>query len=142
MIKDVIIEIKTEQTVDDSTDKIEFTTDARYGSRDGSYFISYDESKLMEVEGEIKTTLYVKPNASVVLQRKGAYNSRMVIEKGVRNNCLYATPNGEFSLGIFGEKVLANLSDDGGNITMNYTIDSGLQLLSRNKVNISIREVN
>ena len=142
MIKDVIIEIKTEQTVDDSTDKIEFTTDARYGFRDGSYFISYDESRLMEVEGEIKTTLYVKPNASVVLQRKGAYNSRMVIEKGVRNNCLYATPNGEFSLGIFGEKVLANLSDDGGNITMNYTIDSGLQLLSRNKVNISIREVN
>ena len=142
MIKDVIIEIKTEQTLDDSTDKIEFTTDARYGFRDGSYFISYDESKLMEVEGEIKTTLYVKPNASVVLQRKGAYNSRMVIEKGVRNNCLYATPNGEFSLGIFGEKVLSNLSDDGGNITMNYTIDSGLQLLSRNKVNISIREVN
>ena len=142
MIKNVIIEIKTEQTVDDSIDKIEFTTDARYGFRDGSYFISYDESKLMEVEGEIKTTLYVKPNASVVLQRKGAYNSRMVIEKGVRNNCLYATPNGEFSLGIFGEKVLANLSDDGGNITMNYTIDSGLQLLSRNKVNISIREVN
>lgn len=142
MIKDVIIEIKTEQTLDDSTDKIEFTTDARYGFRDGSYFISYDESRLMEVEGEIKTTLYVKPNASVVLQRKGAYNSRMVIEKGVRNNCLYATPNGEFSLGIFGEKVLANLSDDGGNITMNYTIDSGLQLLSRNKVNISIREVN
>ena len=142
MIKDVIIEIKTEQTLDDSTDKIEFTTDARYGFRDGSYFISYDESKLMEVEGEIKTTLYVKPNASVVLQRKGAYNSRMVIEKGVRNNCLYATPKGEFSLGIFGEKVLANLSDDGGNITMNYTIDSGLQLLSRNKVNISIREVN
>lgn len=142
MIKDVIIEIKTEQTVDDSTDKIEFTTDARYGFRDGSYFISYDESRLMEVEGEIKTTLYVKPNTSVVLQRKGAYNSRMVIEKGVRNNCLYATPNGEFSLGIFGEKVLANLSDDGGNITMNYTIDSGLQLLSRNKVNISIREVN
>ena len=142
MIKDVIIEIKTEQTVDDSTDKIEFTTDARYGFRDGSYFISYDESKLMEVEGEIKTTLYVKPNASVVLQRKGAYNSRMVIEKGVRNNCLYATPNGEFSLGIFGEKVFADLGDDGGNITMNYTIDSGLQLLSRNKVNISIREVN
>ena len=142
MIKDVIIEIKTEQTLDDSTDKIEFTTDARYGFRDGSYFISYDESKLMEVEGEIKTTLYVKPNASVVLQRKGAYNSRMVIEKGVRNNCLYATPNGEFSLGVFGEKVLASLNDDGGNITMNYTIDSGLQLLSRNKVNISIREVN
>ncbi len=142
MIKDVIIDIKTEQTVDRNTDQIEFTTDGRFGFKDGSYFISYDESKLLDVEGEIKTTLYVKPDNSVVLQRKGAYNSRMVIEKGVRNNCFYATPHGELSLGIFGEKVFWDLNQNGGKISMKYTIDTDLQLLSRNSVNISIREVN
>lgn len=142
MIKDVIIEIKTEQTVDSNTDEIEFTTDARFGFKDGSYFISYDESKLLDVDGEIKTTVYVKPDNSVILQRKGAYNSRMVIEKGVRNNCFYATPHGELSLGIFGENVLSDLNQNGGSISMKYTIDTDLQLLSRNKVNISIREVN
>lgn len=142
MIKDVIIEIKTEQTVDSDTDFIEFTTDARFGFKDGSYFVSYDESKLLDVDGEVKTTLFVKPDNSIVLQRKGAYNSRMVIEKGVRNNCFYATPHGELSLGIFGEKVFSQLDNNGGKISMKYTIDTGLQLLSRNNVNISIREVN
>ena len=142
MIKDVIIEIKTEQTVDSSTDQIEFTTDARFGFKDGSYFVSYDESRLLEVDGEVKTTLFVKPDNSIILQRKGAYNSRMVIEKGVRNNCFYMTPHGELSLGIFGEKVFSELDNNGGKISMKYTIDTGLQLLSRNSVNISIREVN
>ncbi len=66
----------------------------------------------------------------------------MVIEKGVRNNCFYMTPMGELSLGIFGEKVKTNLTENGGSISMNYTIDANSQLLSRNKVNISIKEVN
>ncbi len=142
MIKDVIIDIKTEQTVDGNTDSIEFTTDGKFGVRDGSYFISYDESQLLEVDGQIKTTVFIKPDNSVVMQRNGSYNSRMVIEKGVRNNCFYITPMGELLLGIFGEKVVADLTDNGGKISMNYTIDTNLQLLSRNHVNISIKEVN
>ena len=142
MIKDVIIEIKTEQTVDSDTDQIEFTTDARYGFKDGSYFVSYVESQLLEVDGEVKTTLFVKPDNSIILQRKGAYNSCMVIEKGIRNNCFYQTPHGELSLGIFGEKVFSRLNNNGGEISMKYTIDTGSQMLSRNNVNISIREVN
>jgi uncharacterized beta-barrel protein YwiB (DUF1934 family) len=142
MIKDVVIKIITEQTVDSDTDQIEFTTDARYGFKDGSYFVSYDESRLLDVDGEVKTTLFVKPDNSIVLQRKGAYNSRMVIEKGIRNNCFYQTPHGELSLGIFGEKVFSKLDNNGGKISMKYTIDTGSQMLSRNIVNISIREVN
>jgi len=142
MIKDVIIDIKTEQTVDGNTDLIEFTTDGRFGIKEGNYFISYDESRLLEVDGKIKTTVFIKPDNSVVLQRSGAYSSKMVIEKGVRNNCFYATPMGELSLGVFGEKVKSSLNEDGGSVCMNYTIDTNLQLLSRNKVKISIKEVN
>jgi uncharacterized beta-barrel protein YwiB (DUF1934 family) len=142
MIKDVIIDIKTEQTVDGDTDLIEFTTDGRFGIKDGSYFISYDESKLLEVEGEVKTTVFIRPDNTVVLQRKGAYNSRMIIEKGVRNNCFYSTPAGELTLGIFGEKIISNLSDNGGTVCMNYSIDANMQLLSQNQVKISVKEVN
>lgn len=142
MIKDVIIDIITEQSIDGQTDNIEFTTDGRFGIKDDSYFISYDESALLDVDGEIKTTIYLKPDNTVVLQRKGAYNSRMVIEKGVRNNCFYSTPVGNLSLGIFGEKVLSNLNENGGSIVMTYLIDADAKPLSRNKVNISVREVN
>lgn len=142
MIKEVIIDIKTLQTVDGNTDTIEFTTDGRFGIKDGSYFISYDESRLLEVNGEVKTTVFIKPDNSVIMQRNGAYNSRMVIEKGVRSNCFYMTPMGELSLGIFGEKVKSDLNENGGSVSMDYTIDSNMQLLSRNQVNISIKEVN
>ncbi|MBE6776572.1 MAG: DUF1934 domain-containing protein [Ruminococcaceae bacterium] len=142
MIKDVIIDIKTEQTVDGNTDTIQFTTDGRFGIKDGSFFISYDESRLLEVDGEVKTTVFIKPDNSVVMQRNGAYNSRMVIEKGVRSNCFYSTPMGQLSLGIFGEKVMSSLTENGGNLVMNYTIDTDLKLLSRNRVNITVKEVN
>ena len=142
MIKDVIIDIKTEQTVDGNTDTIQFTTDGRFGKKDGSFFISYDESRLLEVDGEVKTTVFIKPDNSVVMQRNGAYNSRMVIEKGVRSNCFYSTPMGQLSLGIFGEKVMSSLTENGGNLVMNYTIDTDLKLLSRNRVNITVKEVN
>lgn len=142
MIKDVLIDIKTQQTVGDNTDEIQFTTDGRFGYKDGNYFISYDESQLLEVDGEVKTTVFIKPDNSVVLQRTGAYNSKMVIEKGIRNNCFYVTPHGELSLGIFGESVKTKLDDNGGNVCMHYTIDTNSQLLSRNEVNISIKEVN
>ena len=142
MIKDVIIDIKTEQTVDGNTDTIQFTTDGRFGIKNGSFFISYDESRLLEVDGEVKTTVFIKPDNSVVMQRNGAYNSRMVIEKGVRSNCFYSTPMGQLSLGIFGEKVMSSLTENGGNLVMNYTIDTDLKLLSRNRVNITVKEVN
>ena len=142
MIKDVIIEIKTEQSLDGQSDSIEFSTDGRFGIKDGSYFLSYDESGLLDIEGEIKTTLYVKPDNTVVLQRKGSYNSKMIIEKGVKTNCFYSTPVGNILLGIFGEKVLSNLNENGGNIALTYLIDDDAKLISRNKVNISVREVN
>ena len=142
MIKKVIIDIKTEQSLDGQSDTIEFSTDGSMGLRDGNYFLSYDESALLEVEGDIKTTLYVKPDNTIVLSRKGSYNSRMVIEKGVRNSCLYSTPIGNLSLGVFGEKVISNLNENGGSISMTYLIDADAKLLSRNIVNISVREVN
>ena len=142
MIKKVIIDIKTEQSLDGQSDMIEFSTDGSMGVKEGSYFLSYDESGLLDVEGDIKTTLYLRPDNTVVLSRKGSYNSRMVIEKGVRNSCLYSTPVGNLSLGVFGEKVISNLNENGGSISMTYLIDADAKLLSRNIVNISVREVN
>ena len=142
MIKDVIIDIKTEQSLDGQTDNIEFTTDGRFGIKDDTFFISYDESRLLDVEGEIKTTIFLKPDNTVVLQRKGSYNSKMVIEKGIRTSCFYSTPAGSLTLGIFGEKVLSNLNESGGKIDLTYLIDANSKPLSRNTVNISVREVN
>ena len=141
MIKDVIIDMKSSQGIDGETNSIELSTVGKFGFKDGSYFISYDESKLLEMD-DVKTVLYIHADNTVVLQRTGSLQSRLVIQKGVRNNCFYNTPHGELIIGIFGEEIKHNLSFSGGNVSMNYTIDSNLELISRNVINFSVKEVN
>ena len=142
MIKDVIIDIKGEQGIDEDTDVIEFSTDGRYGFNNGEYFISYNEGMLLDSEDTVKTKLFIKADNSIVLHRSGSLNSKMLIEKGKRNTCFYSTPVGELVIGIFGDNINYNLNETGGNITLKYTIDSDMRLISRNCVNINIREVN
>ena len=141
MIKDVIIDIKGVQGIDDETDTIEFTTDGRYGIKDGEFFISYDEGQMLGDGTEVKTSLFIKSD-SVVLQRKGTINSRMVIEKGTRKTCFYSTPYCNMVIGIYGDEIKCDLSEDGGNVKLLYNIDSDLKLVSKNCVDISVREVN
>lgn len=141
MIKDVIISIKGIQGIDDQTDTVEFITDAKFGIKDGNFFISYDESGMLDKGEDVKTKIYIKGENKVLLKRSGTINSRMLIEKGVRNSAFYSTPIGELTIGIFGEKIDFNLDEKGGNIDLKYTIDSDLRLISRNSVNITIKEV-
>lgn len=141
MIKDVLINIKGTQGLDEQIDTIELTTDGKFGIKDGQYFLSYDEGQILDTYEEIKTNIFIKSETSVVLQRNGAINSRMLIEKDMRNTCYYSTPHGDLVIGIFGEDFSFKLDENGGEIKLRYTIDSNLQLLSRNEVNISVREV-
>lgn len=142
MIKDVIIDIKGVQGIDSETDTIEFTTDGRFGINNGEYYIAYDEGQIFGGNDSVKTKLFIKPNDTVLLQRSGTLSSKMLIEKGKRNTCFYSTPAGELVIGIFGEALDYDLTEKGGRINLKYTIDSDLRVISRNSVNISIREVN
>ncbi|MBQ2237466.1 MAG: DUF1934 domain-containing protein [Clostridia bacterium] len=141
MIKDVLISIKGIQGIDGDTDTIEFKTTGRYGVKNGGYYMSYEENELMGAKG-IKTILHVKEDDTVVLQRSGAMQSRLIVQKGKRNACFYSTPQGELMIGIFGENVENSLKENGGRLSMCYTIDSNLQLISRNEVEILVKEVN
>lgn len=140
MMKDVIINIKGTQGIDGQTDTIDFTTDGRFGEKDGSFLISYDESEILGMKN-VKTCLYIKLDNSVILQRSGSLESRLVVEEGIRSTCFYSTPHGDLLIGIFGETVSHDLKKNGGNILMKYTVDSNLNLISRNTVNITVREV-
>lgn len=140
MIKDVIITVKSIQAVDSDSDSVELTTEGKFGEKDGKYFLSYEEGQLMD-SASVKTKIFINSNKSIVLNRSGDINSRMEIEQNVRNNCFYSTPVGELSLGIHGEKVNVYLNENGGRIELVYTIDSDLKLVSRNEVEITVKEV-
>ncbi len=139
-MKDVLITVKGTQGIDDQSEVIELTTVGKMGFKNGMVMLSYEESEMVGAKG-IKTLLRVKDNDTVILQRTGPVESRLTIQKGVRNSCFYSTQFGDMMIGIFGEKVECNITPDGGTVKMSYTIDSNLQLISRNVVEISVKEV-
>ena len=84
--------------------------------------------------------LTVKNNNTVILERRGDLNSRLIITEGERNNCLYAIPQGSLTLGIYGKQVKSNLTECGGTVKMVYGIDINLEPLSENTVEITVEE--
>ena len=140
MIKDVFIDIIGIQNINDDEEKVEFSTEARFGTKNGDFFISYNDGQMLEDKADIKTRLFIKSDNSIVLERRGAVNSRMLIEKDKRNTAFYSTPLGELDISIYGEEIDVNLNEKGGELFFAYTIDSGLKLLSRNTVKISVKE--
>lgn len=142
MIKDVLINIVGFQGIDGEGDTIEFTSEGRFGFKDGEYFISYDEGQMFEEKIEVKTKIFIKKDNSVTLERKGSINSKMFIEEGKRNSCFYNTPFGDLLISVFGEKIENNLNENGGKINLKYTIDSDMKMISRNQVDILVKEVN
>ena len=140
MIQDVIIDIKGTQENSGEENVIELNTEGRFGTKDDSYFISYNEGELSGL-GDVKTVLFVRPDHSVVLQRTGSFQSRIAVEMGKRSTTVYRTPHGDMMIGIYGESVEHSLTPEGGTISMRYTVDSNLELISRNTVKISIRRV-
>ncbi len=138
-MKDVLINIKGSQSNDTDSDVIEFTTLGKLAERDGKYMLVYEENKT--IEGSlVKTTLKADENR-ISLNRSGAIESRLIIESGRRNKCFYSIPQGEIVLGIFGEYIKNNLKDNGGKLEMSYTVDIDNGLISKNTIEISVKEV-
>ena len=140
MIKDVLITVKGEQSVQGESDSVELATCGRFGLRDGNYFLSYEEGQI-EGSGKVKTKININSPDLVVLSRSGDIESRMEIVKGERKPCLYATTVGNIYIDIYGEKISVDLNEKGGNIKLRYSIFSGLNVISQNKVEITVKEV-
>lgn len=139
-MREVTVNIKGTQRNGWESDCVEYFTVGKYGYRNGKSCIIYDESASLGVDG-VKTTLQIDGNNKVILQRTGGMDSRLVIEKGQRNLCRYDMAIGSTMIGIFGESIVNELEPDGGHFYMTYTLDINSSLVSKNELDISIKEV-
>lgn len=138
-MKDVIIKIKGTQGLGDDKNVIELSSEGTLAREGEKYVLSYSEDTVTGGES-VSTILTVDGKDKVILERKGALNSKLFIEKGVRNNCFYSVPEGSLSLGIFGKDVNIKMNDTGGKIKMVYTLDTNMKLISENTVEVTVRE--
>lgn len=139
MEKEVVISIKGMQQYEGALpDVIELVTGGRL-ARDGeSYTLSYQESELTGLEGTL-TTIQVD-GEQVTLLRVGEFNSQLVFQEGRRHLSVYNTPYGAMSVGVHTRHLLAELSDQGGDIEVDYSIEVDHALAGRNIFRISVKE--
>ena len=138
-MKKVLVKVKGTQGLDGDEVVIELATEGTLRRFEEDYIITYSEDQTVE-GSKIKTQITVQKDGTVILDRRGDLNSRLVITEGVRSGCLYAVPQGSLTLGIYGKEVKADLCDTGGTVKMVYSIDANLEPLSENTVEILVEE--
>ena len=141
-MNNVIISIKGKQKSVGSNewDVTEFTTEGLFEPTENGYKISYDESSMIGAEN-VKSEVSIEDGLIVEVARTGHVSSRMIIEKSKRHSCFYSTPEGDFTIGIFGKSVTARLREEKGEIYLSYTIDVNGSLISENKMEIKIKGI-
>lgn len=138
-MRKVTFNIKGTQEIEGNTDVMEFVSVGEYSITDDEIVLVYDEGVSYGING-VKTTLTLKKDGIVTLERNGGAYGNLVVEEGKRHLCQYRTEYGDIMIGIFGESVKNNLTEFGGELSLQYSIDVNAGLLSKNKVEISIRE--
>ena len=139
MEKDVVISIKGIQKYENTDpDVIELVTAGRLTRVGESYTLSYQESELTGLEGTL-TTIQVE-GEQVTLMRAGEVNSQMVFQEGRRHLSMYNTPYGAMAIGVNTRHLLADLTDQGGDIEIDYAIEIDHAIAGRNVFQIQVKE--
>ena len=139
MEKDVVISIKGIQKYENTDpDVIELVTAGRLTRVGESYTLSYQESELTGLEGTL-TTIQVD-GEQVTLMRVGEFTSQMVFQEGRRHLSMYNTPYGAMAIGVNTRHLLADLTDQGGDIEIDYAIEIDHTLAGRNVFQIKVSE--
>ena len=139
MEKDVVISIKGMQKYEgNDPDTVELVTAGRLMKDKDGYTLSYQESEITGLEGTL-TTIQVE-GEQVTLMRMGEFNSQMVFQEGRRHLSMYNTPYGAMSVGVNTRHLLADLSDKGGDIEIDYAIEIDHAIAGRSVFQIKVRE--
>lgn len=136
---DVLISITGIQHVDDQKETVEMTTAGQMVPTPEGWRLFYDESAASGMEG-VTTSMDIRED-QVLLQRNGAMNSLLVLQKGRRHMCSYNTPYGAMMLGVYTRELRNGLTEHGGELDFCYTLDMNAGVTSSHDVHISVKEV-
>lgn len=139
-MKQVMITLRGTQGLDGQEETVELVTEGTLEAIRGGWRLRYEEGELLGT-GPVHSTLTVLGQTRAVMERSGEMTARLVVERGKRSDCLYRLPEGEMMMGLFGEKIVNALTETGGRIYLSYSLDADGQPLSRNQVDITVKEV-
>ena len=75
------------------------------------------------------------------MTRCGDYSTQMIMEREKRHSCHYNTPMGEMVMGVFARRIESDMTEDGGSLLLDYTIDINADFASINELKITVSAV-
>ncbi len=138
-MKKVFITIKGTGDAGGAPDVVEFSSEGSMDWQCDKTVLCYKEGEGIGVD-DVLTTLTITPE-SVVMERSGGLNSRLEIIPQRRSSTIYATAIGEMQIGVYGEAIQNSIKENGGRLQMKYTLDQNLQVVSRNTIEITVKEI-
>ena len=136
MAENANIRMKIKQTADGQTDRSDLFTKGEYRQHEGAYYIEYDESEATGFDGS-HVQLSVKDDV-VTMTRTGRAFSSLVFEQGKRHFCHYGTEFGDCMIGITTSYLRHVMADNGGEISVKYSIDVNGGLMLENEIIINV----
>lgn len=127
------------QTIDRETDEIKVDTLGDYVEKNGIKYISYMEYDNDAPYAGRHKILKIEPEGVVTMLTPGT-PTRLVLEKGKRHKCMYDTGAGLLSLGVFTQTLKQDLSPEGGEIRIRYTLDIDAHLSSHNEILVRLKK--
>lgn len=141
MREDYLITIHGIMEQDGERDSVKLMTRGSFVKRNDSYFITYQETEATGYKDCI-TTVKLEGLNKVSMLRFGPTPSQLVIEKGKRHVCHYDTGTGALSLGVAADEIESRLNSRGGRLKFSYMLDVDAASISRNIVDITVKQVN
>lgn len=144
MKEDYLIKVTGIQEIDGESDTVEIITSGTLMYRDGRFLIKYTERDNDDPRIAIDNSVLVNGDTQVTVIRNIGAESRLILEKGRRHQCIYTTVAGDLSVGVYTEYIKNTLKEDfGGKLSLKYSLDFNAGLVSNNElhINISKKEV-
>ena len=121
MKKEVVLSICGKQFYPgQDPDVIELVTDGTLEEKDGGWNICYEETELTGLAG-VTTTFRLEPG-TVILERTGRLQSKMIFQLGVPHESLYQMEFGALMLTVCAQLIDASIDFDGGMVDLRYSI--------------------
>ena len=138
MKEDYLIKVTGVQEIDGDSDTVEIITSGTLMYRDGRFLIKYTERDNDDPRIAIDNSVLVNGDTQVTVIRNVGAESRLILEKGRRHQCIYSTVAGDLSVGVYTEYIKNTLKENvGGKLSLKYSLDFNAGLVSNNELHIN-----
>lgn len=134
-----LIKITDTHIADGETESSEISLPGSLRFNGENYKIRYRETD--EALKDCFVTVSFEDGCRVRITRSGAFNSEMIMEPGKRHICVYSTPAGDINMGIFTQRVKSFITQNGGTLEFEYSLDVNGGYISRNIIEIDIKSL-